>query len=286
MSVPVVLRTRAELSQHIASVRAASVGFVPTMGALHAGHLSLVQRSVSEHSSTLVSVFVNPTQFGPNDDFHKYPRALERDLETLRDSGVAAVFAPAVSEVYPEGSATSVHVAGVSESLCGPWRPGHFDGVATVVAKLFSAVGPCSAYFGRKDFQQLAVILRMVQDLFLPVRVVGVPTLREPDGLAMSSRNVYLSQEERHRAAAIACGLRAAHAAFASGERSSAKILACASSHILPVATSVECLSLVDPSSLQPSPEQLGASALLAVAIRVGTTRLIDNVELGVDVSP
>ncbi len=290
MTEPVVLRTVRELAHFVASRGSGTVGFVPTMGMLHDGHLSLVHLAARETQTVVVSIFVNPTQFGPNEDFHKYPRSLERDLQTLRGQGASAVFAPDVAEMYPAstgtGAGTMVHVSGVSETLCGPFRPGHFDGVATVVNKLLHAVGPCRAYLGRKDFQQLAVIRRMVADLFLPVQVVGAPTVRDPDGLAMSSRNAYLSGAERDRALGIARGLRAAHQAFELGERDAETLRAAAIVHIAPIASSIEYVSVADPESLALLEGDVSDCALLAVAIRIGTTRLIDNLELGVDPSP
>lgn len=286
MSLPLVLRTRSELRGYTSAFSNGNLGFVPTMGALHEGHLSLVKCAVEAHEGSVVSIFVNPTQFGPNDDFHKYPRSLEQDLKRLAGSGVGAVFAPDVAEMYPEGAQTLVHVAGLTEGLCGPVRPGHFDGVATVVAKLFHAVGPCTAYFGRKDFQQLAVIRRMVADLFMPVRVEGVATLRDPDGLAMSSRNAYLRADERAHALCISRGLRAAQRAFAAGERRVAELHALVLSELLQEVSRIDYVSVVDPDSLVALNGLVHERALVAVAAYVGTTRLIDNTELGVDRSP
>lgn len=281
-----LLKSRADLRAYTASLQGKGLGFVPTMGALHAGHVSLVRRAAAENAAVLVSVFVNPTQFGPNDDFNKYPRNLDADIAMLAGSGATAVFSPDVETMYPEGATTTVHVGALTEGLCGPFRPGHFEGVATVVAKFFGAVGPCNAYFGRKDYQQLAVIQRMVADLFMPVNVVGVPTMRDPDGLAMSSRNAYLSAEERARALGISRGLRAAHAAFAGGERSAAVLRALVLASVQPVATSIDYVTVCDAETLQEFAQNTTDRALLAVAIRVGSTRLIDNVVLGVDPTP
>src|SRR5450432_787195 len=203
------------------SVRAAGkrLGLVPTMGALHAGHLSLVREARSHAAVVGVTIFVNPTQFGPNEDFARYPRTLERDLELCREVGVAHVFAPDASEMYPAGERTRVQVSGLTAALCGPHRPGHFDGVTTIVSKLFAVAGECVAVFGRKDYQQLKVIERMTRDLLLPVEVIGYKTLRDPDGLALSSRNAYLAPEERARALSIPRALSGAVRAFVAGER-------------------------------------------------------------------
>src|SRR5579884_3842310 len=195
------------------------VAFVPTMGALHAGHLALVAEAKRRAPFVLVSIYVNPTQFGPGEDFARYPRDLEGDVRKVASAGADAVFAPDSGEMYPPGEQTRVRVGPLAEPLCGAFRPGHFEGVATVVAKLLGVVGPCVAVFGRKDYQQLLVIRRVVRDLFMPVEVVGHPIVREPDGLAMSSRNAYLSTDERARALALARGLDAAARLFAAGER-------------------------------------------------------------------
>jgi pantoate--beta-alanine ligase len=195
------------------------LALVPTMGALHEGHLSLVREARLRTDEVAVTIFVNPTQFGPNEDFERYPRDLERDLELCREAGVRHVFAPEASEMYPQGERTRVQVSGLTSSLCGPHRPGHFDGVTTICSKLFAVAGECVAVFGRKDYQQLKVIERMARDLLLPVEVVGLKTLRDADGLALSSRNAYLSSDERARALGIARGLSAAASAFEAGER-------------------------------------------------------------------
>jgi pantoate--beta-alanine ligase len=218
---PSVLRTVSEFRAACDALRAGGerVGLVPTMGALHRGHTSLMTAALERGAAPVVTIFVNPTQFGPSEDFARYPRDLERDLELCRAAGVRLVFAPAVTEIYPPDERTRVRVSGLTDVLCGPFRPGHFEGVATIVAKLFAAAGPCLALFGRKDYQQLQVIRRMARDLLLPVEVVGCATVRDPDGLALSSRNAYLGAEQRALATRIATALSAAHAAFASGER-------------------------------------------------------------------
>lgn len=259
------------------------VGFVPTMGALHEGHLALVRVAGEQGRLVVVSIFVNPTQFGPNEDFARYPRDLEGDVTKL--GGVDVVFAPEPSTIYPEGETTRVRVGKLGDHLCGPHRPGHFEGVATVVTKLFAAVGPCVAVFGRKDYQQLAILRRMTTDLLLPVRIASVPTVREPDGLAKSSRNAYLSAEERARALAISRGLRKAQAAFAGGERRAGVLASTVSAEVSSAADSVDYVTVADADALVPfaAEEAVGERALVAVACRVGKTRLIDNVVLGED---
>src|SRR5450432_2149429 len=203
------------------SVRAAGkrFGLVPTMGALHAGHMCLVREARARTEVVGVTIFVNPTQFGPNEDFARYPRTLARDLELCREAGVSHVFAPEASEMYPAGERTRVQVSGLTNALCGPHRPGHFDGVTTIVSKLFAVAGACVAVFGRKDYQQLKVIERMTRDLLLPVEIVGLKTLRDSDGLALSSRNAYLTPAERAHALAIPRALSVAAHAFIAGER-------------------------------------------------------------------
>src|SRR6478736_2052218 len=220
-------RTVAEFRAATQAVRSAGrrLGLVPTMGALHAGHLSLVTEARKRASEVALTIFVNPTQFGPNEDFARYPRTLDRDLALCREAGVSHVFAPEASEMYPKGERTRVQVSGLTAALCGPHRPGHFDGVTTIVSKLFAVAGECVAVFGRKDYQQLKVIERMTRDLLLPVEIVGFPTLRDADGLALSSRNAYLSAEERQRALSIPRALGAAAAAFAAGERNAGRLI-------------------------------------------------------------
>lgn len=263
-----------------------SVGLVPTMGALHEGHMALVREARKRATFVVCSIFVNPTQFGPNEDLARYPRDLEGDLRKLE--GIDVVFAPDPATMYVEGDRTRVRVDGLTTNLCGPFRPGHFEGVTTVVAKLFSIVGPSVAIFGKKDFQQLAVIRRMALDLFFPIEVVGHPIVREPDGLAMSSRNAYLAVEERARARGISRGLASVARAFASGERRSGILRALALSSIEPIATSIDYVTLADPDELTPiaDDETTSERVLLAVACHVGKTRLIDNVVLGEDPPP
>lgn len=253
------------------------------MGALHEGHLSLVDRARRDADFVAVSIFVNPTQFGPNEDFARYPRDLARDVALLAPRGASLVFAPDPSRMYLPGDATRVRVDSLTSTLCGPFRPGHFEGVATVVTKLLALAGPSVAVFGRKDYQQLAVIRRLVRDLFLPVTVVGHPIVREADGLAMSSRNAYLSAEERSRALALSRGLAGAARAFGSGERRAAALVDLVRAEVVPVADSIDYIEVVDDASLSEVPDGIITSdrALLAVACHIGRTRLIDNVILG-----
>jgi pantoate--beta-alanine ligase len=264
------------------------LGFVPTMGALHAGHLHLVKVARRYAERVAVSIFVNPTQFGPNEDFAKYPRNLERDVELLRSVGADMVLSPPADEVYPEGEATRVRVAGLTDYLCGPFRPGHFEGVATVVTKLFAIAGPCTAVFGRKDYQQLKVIQRLARDLLLPVQVVGEPTVRDSDGLALSSRNAYLSPEQRERALAIPRALAAAAAAFAAGERRAGALIDPVRAALAAAELRADYAEIADPERLFPiAPhERVGDKALVALAAFCGTTRLIDNLVLGEDAAP
>jgi pantoate--beta-alanine ligase len=271
-----------------ARARGLRVGLVPTMGALHAGHVALVTEALRHASFVVVSVFVNPTQFGPNEDYARYPRTLEADLAACARAGAAAVFAPPVEALYPPGDETRVRVGATAGPLCGAHRPGHFEGVATVVTKLFALAGPCVAVFGRKDYQQYRVISRLVADLFLPVDLVGLRTVREPDGLALSSRNAYLSPDERAAARAIPRGLSIASAAFDRGERDAGVLAALARAEVEPIAASIDYVDVADPESLRvlgPG-DRAGDRALLALAVRVGRTRLIDNVVLGEDPAP
>ncbi len=265
-----------------------TLGLVPTMGALHHGHMALVHAAKRLASHVAVTLFVNPTQFSAGEDYGKYPRVLERDQRLCEAAGVDLLFVPGVKEMYPDGESTRVQVSGLTEVLCGAVRPGHFEGVATVVAKLFGLAGTCTAIFGKKDYQQLKVVERMTQDLMLPVKVVGHPIVREPDGLALSSRNAYLSPDERGRARAIAKGLSSAHRAFCGGERRSAALLDCVTSSIAVDDLTLQYAELADPESLQlwSNRSDLPARALLAVAAFCGTTRLIDNLVLGEDPDP
>jgi len=260
--------------------RGRKVGLVPTMGALHEGHLSLIRAARGETGCVVVSIFVNPTQFGPGEDLGRYPRPLEKDMEFCRREGVDIVFTPSAAEMYPDGFATRVHVAGMSEKMCGAFRPGHFDGVCTVVAKLFTIVQPDVAYFGEKDAQQLAIVRRMAADLDLPIEIRGCPLVREPDGLAMSSRNAYLSADERRRAPALSAALAEAKLALAAGEREAVKV-ARAVRQKLEAATGIELqyVAVVDPDTLADL-ARIADKVLVAVAAKVGTTRLIDNVLL------
>lgn len=259
------------------------IGLVPTMGYLHDGHASLIRRAAGECDLVVVSIFVNPLQFGAGEDFDSYPRDLDGDLAAAESAGADLVFAPDVSDVYPDEIKTTVHVGIVSEGLCGAHRPGHFDGVATVVAKLFNFVEPDRAYFGNKDAQQVAVIRRMTHDLNFPIEVVDCPTVREPDGLAMSSRNSYLSASEHTSALAIVGGLRDAATVVLAGERSSAAIEAAARTHLEAAAgVSPEYVELRDALTMEPV-ETIGEGRfVLAIAARVADrpgsgARLIDN---------
>jgi pantoate--beta-alanine ligase len=267
------------------------VGFVPTMGALHDGHLTLARearRRAGDHAAVAVSVFVNPTQFGPNEDFHKYPRELSADVARCVGHGVDVVFAPSVEDMYPTGDQTRVRVTNVSQPFCGPFRPGHFEGVATIVSRLFVLSGRCVAVFGRKDYQQWRLLDRMVRDLLLPVEVVGFPTVRESDGLAMSSRNRYLSAENRVRARVVPEALTAVHRAYGAGERSVDTLRSIAHRVLATRTDTIEYADLREPIDLNELPPTLSANqrAVLAVAVRVGTTRLIDNIVLGEEGAP
>jgi pantoate--beta-alanine ligase len=258
------------------------------MGALHDGHLSLARAAGREAEFVVASVFVNPTQFGPGEDFTRYPRDLENDTRKLASAGVSAVFAPDAGDMYPSGDDTRVRVGAVAAPLEGAHRPGHFEGVATVVAKLFGLVGPCTALFGRKDYQQLLVVRRMAADLFLPVKVVAHPIVRDHDGLALSSRNAYLSAEERSRALAIVRGLDAAARAFAAGQRDPGALRDEVLAPVSAAATSVDYVELRDPDTLAPvgALDAAHGRAVLLVACRIGSTRLIDNLVLGEDPPP
>jgi len=258
--------------------RGTRVGLVPTMGGLHEGHASLLRAARAENGCVVVSIFVNPTQFGPTEDFAKYPRPVEEDLALCRREGVDLVFTPTAGEMYPEGFATTVHVAGLGETMCGRLRPGHFDGVATVVAKLLASVQPDAAFFGEKDAQQLAVVRRMVADLNLPVEVRGCPLVREPDGLAMSSRNAYLSAEERRRALVLSAALVEAREAIRAGERGGARLAERVRERLRAAeGVELEYVAVVDPDTLADL-DRIRGACLVAVAAKVGATRLIDNV--------
>ena len=255
------------------------VGFVPTMGALHAGHLSLVEAAARQAEVVVVSIFVNPTQFGPNEDLSRDPRDLAGDLAKLRDVGTSVVFHPPVEAIYPLGHQTRVEVTQVTRGLCGAERPGHFEGVATVVTALFGIVRPDVAVFGEKDYQQLATIRTLVRDLHLDVEIVGAPLVRETDGLAMSSRNAYLSPRERLSALSLSRGLFRARDLYSAGERNAALLVGAAHAELDLVGVEAEYLELRHAATLAPLTRADGPSVLL-VAARVGRTRLIDNVIL------
>jgi pantoate--beta-alanine ligase len=258
-----------------------SMGFVPTMGYLHEGHIELIRRARAENKNVAVSIFVNPTQFGPHDDFAAYPRDPDRDLSLLKEQKVDVVFMPDAEEIYPPQSSTWVEVGNIAERLEGAFRPGHFRGVATVVAKLFGIVEPTRAYFGQKDAQQLVVIRRMVADLNMNIKVVAVPTVRELDGLAMSSRNVYLDPEERESAVVLHKALTRAQKLWGKGERS-AELLRKEMTLLIesePKAT-IDYVSIADPETLEEL-EQIEDQAVVSMAVRIGKTRLIDSMTLG-----
>jgi pantoate--beta-alanine ligase len=259
---------------------AGPVGFVPTMGFLHEGHLSLVRQARSENLSVVVSIFVNPTQFGPQEDFNRYPRDLERDLALLEKDGADIVFMPPVAEMYPPGFNSWIEVAGVTGRLEGASRPGHFRGVTTIVAKLFNIVQPTRAYFGQKDAQQATVIKKMVVDLDMNLEVITLPTVREPDGLAMSSRNTYLNPEERRAALVLYRALAVAQQLWAQGEKDAEKLRQEMLTLIQkqPLAK-VEYVSIADAKTLEELAE-VNPPALVLLAAKIGKTRLIDNVVL------
>ncbi|HYN91229.1 MAG TPA: pantoate--beta-alanine ligase [Thermoleophilaceae bacterium] len=279
------VRTVPELRELLAPERLAgrSIGLVPTMGFFHDGHLSLMGRARAEHDVVVVSLFVNPAQFGPGEDLEAYPRDERRDAELAEAEGVDILFAPTVEEVYPDGFDTTVTVGGLTETLEGDEAQRgaeHFQGVTTVVTKLFNMVGPDAAYFGQKDAQQALVIRKLVRDLDIPVRIEVCPTVRDPDGLALSTRNAYLSPEERERALALSRALRAAEAAVAGGTRDAAAVVAAAREELDRAGVEPDYLQLRSAGDLSPV-ERVNGSTLLAVAARVGRARLIDNAILG-----
>jgi pantoate--beta-alanine ligase len=281
---PYVARTRDELEMALGALRRQGrrVGFVPTMGYLHAGHEALVRRAREDGMAPVLSIFVNPLQFGPQEDYARYPRDEGRDLEVARRAGVEVVYLPSLEDLLPQAPQTVVRVPSLMEGMCAPWRPGHFEGVALIVVRLFSRVRPDAAYFGEKDAQQLALVRQVTEDLDLPVRVVGVPTVREPDGLAMSSRNAYLSPKERVQALALYRSLRAGEERLAAGERDPdavAQVMAQALAQAEGVRP--EYAEVRDPDGLQVPPRAVGR-ILLAVAAWVGNARLIDNLRLWV----
>ena len=273
------VRTVAELRSALA-VAPRPVGLVPTMGWFHEGHLSLMRAAREQCATVVVSLFVNPAQFGPAEDLDAYPRDEEHDARLAEAEGVDILFAPPVEEVYPEGFDTLVEIGGLTGPLDGAARPGHFEGVTTVVAKLFNMAGPDVAYFGQKDAQQALVIRKLADALNFPVRIEVRPTVREPDGLAMSSRNAYLSAEERERALALSRALRAAERVVGLGEHDAAAVLAAARGELDAAGIEPEYLELRSASDLTPA-ERVNGSTLLAVAARVGRARLIDNTLLG-----
>lgn len=276
-----IVHTIADLRQQVRDWRRAglSVGFVPTMGNLHAGHISLICAARQQADRVVASIFVNPTQFGPNEDFDTYPRTLNADAEQLRSAQCDLLFAPSVDEIYPDKNLTWVDVDSLGDYLCGSRRPGHFRGVTTVVSKLLNIVSPDIICLGQKDFQQLAIIRRMVKDLFIPVQIIAVPTLREPNGLAMSSRNGYLSVEAKQQAAHINKVLQALSAVIQAGSND---YRALESEYLQTLETSgfnVDYLSIANADTLMPatSPD---SHLVVAVAAKLGVTRLIDNVTL------
>ena len=276
----IVARTVTEFRAARAGVPS-PLGLVPTMGYLHEGHLALVDAARAECATVAASIFVNPTQFGPNEDFERYPRDEDRDLELLEAAGTDLVLLPPVEEMYPPGDVTRVRVSGITDGQEGARRPGHFEGVTTVVAKLFGMVQPDRAYFGEKDGQQLRVIRRMTRDLLLPIEIVACRTVREPDGLALSSRNVYLSAEERTQALSLSAGLRAASEAFDGGERDAGQLRAMVRERIEAQPTAdISYVSLADSETLEELEGAVERAAMLSLAVRFSGATLIDNVTL------
>ena len=280
--LPPLVCSAADLRRAVAEARRAgqSIGLVPTMGALHEGHLSLVDASRRACGFTVVSIFVNPTQFGPGEDFSRYPRTLEADLKLLTGHGVALVYAPSNDSIYRERHATYVEMGGAAVPLEGQFRPNHFRGVATIVLKLFNLVQPDRAFFGRKDYQQSLVVRRMVEDLDLPIRVEICPTIREPDGLALSSRNRFLSPDERQRALAISQSLRSARQLIEQGATDGAAITSQMQKLLHAADLKIDYALLADPETLEPIATVSGPVVAI-VAARVGPTRLIDNELIG-----
>ena len=260
-----------------------SVGFVPTMGALHEGHMNLLRRSKSDHDVTVLSIFVNPTQFNSPSDYDTYPRTFDSDLELARSIGVEAVYSPKASVMYPNGFDTSIDPGSIARSMEGEFRPGHFHGVATVVVKLLQAVNPDVMYLGQKDYQQLAVLRHVISDLDIPVKIVGVPTVREEDGLAMSSRNVRLTPAHRASAPVIFSGLSACRTLFDGGERKTSELRDSVLQKLQTVQScTIEYVSVVDAESLAPISEAVD-SVVVCVAVQFGDVRLIDNIVLEVN---
>ena len=277
-----IVRTIADLRSHIASWRStgARVGLVPTMGALHDGHLALVKAARAECERVVATIFVNPKQFAPNEDLDAYPRREEADLAMLRSAGIALVFMPGTAEMYPPGFATRVRVAGLTDCLCGAHRPGHFDGVSTVVTKLLIQSLPDVAYFGEKDYQQLVVVRRLARDLDISVRIAGVPTVRDADGLALSSRNAYLSPEERRVAPALARVLQRMAAALVVQSAAVANEIARGIADLESAGFAVEYLEIRDADTLAPVTETITGPARVFAAAHLGRTRLIDNLPI------
>jgi len=271
-----------EMRRHTTLVRreGKTIGFIPTMGALHDGHLSLMRHAKGETDHVITSIFVNPTQFGPGEDYEEYPRDLEGDIEKAASAGVETLFTPSVSAIYPEGYRTFVEVEGLSDLLCGKTRPGHFRGVATIVLKLFNIVKPHKAFFGQKDYQQTVVVKKMVEDLNMDIDIIVLPTVREADGLAMSSRNQYLNPEERRSAPALYRSLQEARLLFERGEKDPG-ILKGAIERTLrsEPAVRVEYIAIVNPETLE-GERELRKGTVIALAARIGKTRLIDNIIL------
>jgi len=275
-----IVKTAAELSQ-LRGKMPALLGFVPTMGYLHDGHLALLRRARAENASVAVSIFVNPTQFGPNEDFRQYPRDPKRDLALLEGEGTDLVFMPPVEEIYPPGFDKWVEVGRLGRRLEGASRPGHFRGVATVVARLFELVKPDRAYFGQKDAQQLLVVKKMVADLAMGLEVIAVPTVREPDGLAMSSRNTYLNPEERKQAVALYQALTLARRLYSEGEKDAEVVRRRMAALIQKQhLAAIDYISIADAQTLEEL-EEVKPPALVSMAVKIGKTRLIDNVVVG-----
>lgn len=280
-----LIKTVAEMAELGKKWRKADkqVGIVPTMGYLHEGHLALAKEAVANNEITVLTIFVNPIQFGPNEDLDTYPRDLAGDMQKAESVGVDYVFAPQPADMYPEGYVSSINMTGVTETLCGQSRPGHFQGVCAVITKLFNIIQPANAYFGQKDGQQLAVLKRLARDFNMPVKIWGVPIVREVDGLAKSSRNVYLDEECRKQALVLSQSLQVAKRLYDGGERDCGVIKAAVRAHIetAPLAE-IEYIEIVDSLTMQPV-LQPTRQVMLALAVRFKTTRLIDNILLGED---
>jgi pantoate--beta-alanine ligase len=277
-----VIATAKEMQQRSDQLRQKekTIAFVPTMGYLHEGHLALMREGKNRGDKLIISIFVNPTQFGPAEDYEQYPRDMQRDLKLAQKVGVDIVFTPSSQEMYPDGFQTSVEVEGVTQNLCGISRPGHFRGVTTIVAKLFNIVKPHLALFGQKDYQQLVTIKRMVEDLNMDIEIIGVPTVRERDGLAMSSRNTYLSPKKRKEAAKLYRALREGEELFRQSERNAAVILTTVREIIEEAKpTTIDYIKICDAHTLEDI-EEIKNEAIIAVAVQIGKTRLIDNIIL------